>query len=179
MEVYHNKINDIVVFNGDRNKKGSVYLIAKGGLPNQAHQHMDCGTFIVESDGVLWTEDLGADDYDLPGFWDGRVGGQRWKYFRNNNFSHNVIHIDRSLQYADGHAFVCKEQADAKQPSAQINLCEVYKEKAKTAYRTFTLLNDRTMKVEDEVELLDASSVVTWNAVTKAKVVVHMSSRKL
>lgn len=68
MEVYHNKINDIVVFNGDRNKKGSIYLVAKGGLPNQAHQQMDCGTFIVESDGVLWTEDLGADDYDLPGF---------------------------------------------------------------------------------------------------------------
>lgn len=173
MEVYHNKINDIVVFNGDRNKRGSLYLVAKGGLPNQAHQHMDCGTFIVESDGVLWTEDLGADDYDLPGFWDGKPGGQRWKYFRNNNFSHNVINIDHSLQYANGHAFVCEEHPEAKQPFAKLNLCEVYKEKAKSVYRKFTLLNNRTMEVEDEVELLDAGSKVSWVAATKADVEVN------
>lgn len=170
MEVYHNKINDIVVFNGNRSKKGAVYLVAKGGLPNQAHQHMDCGTFIIESDGVLWTEDLGADDYDLPGFWDGKPGGQRWKYFRNNNFSHNVINIDHSLQYAAGHAFVCEEHPEARQPFARLNLCEVYKEKAKSAYRKFTLLDDRTMEVEDEVELLDARSKVSWVAATKADV---------
>jgi len=170
MEVYHNKINDIVVFNGNRSKKGAVYLVAKGDLPNQAHQHMDCGTFIIESDGVLWTEDLGADDYDLPGFWDGKPGGQRWKYFRNNNFSHNVINIDHSLQYAAGHAFVCEEHPEARQPFARLNLCEVYKEKAKSAYRKFTLLDDRTMEVEDEVELLDARSKVSWVAATKADV---------
>ena len=170
LEVYHNKINDIVVFNGDRSKKGAVYLAAKGGLPNQAHQQMDCGTFIIESDGVLWTEDLGADDYDLPGFWDGKPGGQRWKYFRNNNFSHNVINIDHGLQYAAGHAFVCEEHPEAKQPSAKLDLCEVYKEKAKSAYRKFTLLDDRTMEVTDEVELLDANSKVSWVAGTKAQV---------
>lgn len=158
------------MFNGDHRKKGSVYLAAKGGLPNQAHQQMDCGTFIVESDGVLWTEDLGADDYDLPGFWDGKPGGERWKYFRNNNFSHNVINIDHSLQYANGHAFVCEEQPEVKQPFATLNLCEVYREKAKSAYRKFTLIDDRTMEVEDEVELLDASSRVTWVAGTKAEV---------
>lgn len=173
MEVYHNKINDIVVFNGDRNKKGSIYLVAKGGLPNQAHQQMDCGTFIVESDGVLWTEDLGADDYDLPGFWDGKPGGERWKYFRNNNFSHNVINIDHSLQYANGHAFVCEEHPEAKRPFVKLNLCEVYKEKAKSVYRKFTLLDNRTMEVEDEVELLDAASKVSWVAGTKADVEVN------
>ena len=170
MVVFHNKINDIVVFNGDRSKDGSVYLIAKGGLPSQAHQQMDCGTFIVESEGELWTEDLGADDYDLPGFWDGKPGGQRWKYFRNNNYSHNVISIDHSLQYADGHAFICEENPSAEQPYVKIDLCEVYKEKAKSAYRKFTLLDDWTMEVEDEVELLDASSKVMWLAATKASV---------
>lgn len=173
LEVYHNKINDIVVFNGDRSKKGSIYLVAKGGLPSQAHQQMDCGTFIVESDGVLWTEDLGADDYDLPGFWDGKPGGQRWKYFRNNNFSHNVINIDHGLQYADGHAFVCEEHPGAKQPSVKLNLCEVYKEKAQSAYRKFTLVNDHTMEVQDEVRLVNPQSVVSWVAGTKADVKVN------
>lgn len=38
LEVYHNSINDLVVLNGNRKEKGSVFLVAKGGLPNQAHQ---------------------------------------------------------------------------------------------------------------------------------------------
>ena len=75
LEVYHNTINDIVVFNGNRKKKGALFLIAKGGEPRQAHQQMDCGTFLVESEGICWTEDLGSEDYNVPGFWDGRVGG--------------------------------------------------------------------------------------------------------
>ena len=170
LEVYHNRINDIVVFNGDRRKRGAIYLVAKGGLPNQAHQQMDCGTFIIESDSVLWTEDLGADDYALPGFWDGRPGGHRWKYFRNNNFSHNVINIDKGLQYANGHAFVCEEHFDSKKPYVKLNLSEVYKEQAESAFRTFKLLDDWTMEVTDEVNLQDASSLVTWIAVTKADV---------
>lgn len=172
LEVYHNRINDIVVFNGDRYKRGSVYLAAKGGLPNHAHQQMDCGTFIIESDSVLWTVDLGSDDYNLPGFWDSQPGGQRWKYFRNNNFSHNVINIDHSLQYANGHAFVCEEHPEFKQPSVKLDMSEVYKEKAERAFRTFTLLNDRTMEVTDDVTLLDASSTVTWVAATQADVTV-------
>lgn len=40
LEIYHNTINDIIVFNGNRNKKGSLFLIAKGGEPRQAHQHL-------------------------------------------------------------------------------------------------------------------------------------------
>ncbi len=168
MEVYHNRINDIVVFNGRRSRKGAIYLAAKGGKPNQAHQQMDCGTFIVESDSVMWTEDLGADDYDLPGFWDNREGGGRWKYFRNNNFSHNVFHIDNSLQKATGHAFICEEKPNAKQPYARLDLSESYSEKTQSAYRTFTLLDDRTIEVKDDILLRDAGSIVTWNAVTKA-----------
>lgn len=170
LEVYHNKVNDIVVFNGDRTKKGSVYLVAKGGMPNHAHQQMDCGTFIIESDSVLWTEDLGSDDYDLPGFWDYKPGGERWKYFRNNNLSHNVINIDHSLQYANGHAFVCEEHPEAKQPSVKLDLSSVYKEKAKSTYRTFTLVDDCTLEVEDEICLLDPQSLVSWVVATKAAV---------
>lgn len=76
----------------------------------QAHQQMDCGTFVLESEGIRWTDDLGSDDYNLPGFWDYKPNGQRWKYFRNNNLSHNTISIDHQIQYAAGEAFVCEEK---------------------------------------------------------------------
>lgn len=170
LEIYHNTINDIIVFNGDRKKRGSLFLIAKGGEPNQAHQQLDCGTFIVESDNECWTEDLGADDYDLPGFWDYKPGGQRWKYFRNNNFSHNTINIDHQLQYANGEAFVCEEKADIPQPFAKLDMTSLYKDQAKSVYRKFTLLTDNTIEIEDDVNLLDAKSTVSWMVATKADV---------
>ncbi len=179
LEVYHNSINDLLVLNVDRKEKGSVFLVAKGGLPNQAHQQMDCGTFIIESDSVCWTEDLGADDYALPGFWDGKPGGDRWKYFRNNNFSHNTLNIDRQPQYANGKAFVCEENTHTAQPYARLDLSEVYKVQAHKAFRKFTLINDHTIEVEDEVELRNTSSTVFWTAATKAEVTINGSVAQL
>ena len=179
LEVYHNSINDLLVLNVDRKEKGSVFLVAKGGLPNQAHQQMDCGTFIIESDSVCWTEDLGADDYALPGFWDGKPGGDRWKYFRNNNFSHNTLNIDRQPQYANGKAFVCEENTHTAQPYARLDLSEVYKVQACKAFRKFTLVNDHTIEVEDKVELRNPSSTVFWTAATKADVTINGSVAQL
>lgn len=179
LEVYHNSINDLVVLNGNRKEKGSVFLVAKGGLPNQAHQQMDCGTFIIESDSVCWTEDLGADDYALPGFWDGKPGGDRWKYFRNNNFSHNTLNIDRQPQYANGKAFVCEENTHTAHPYARLDLSEVYKVQAHKAFRKFTLINDHTIEVEDEVEVRNTSSTVFWTAATKADVTINGSVAQL
>lgn len=179
LEVYHNSINDLLVLNGNRKEKGSIFLVAKGGTPNQAHQQMDCGTFIIESDSVSWTEDLGADDYALPGFWDYKPGGDRWKYFRNNNFSHNTLNIDRQPQYANGKAFVCEENTHTAQPYARLDLSEVYKVQAHKAFRKFTLINDHTIEVEDEVELRNPSSTVFWTAATKADVTINGSVAQL
>jgi hypothetical protein len=173
LEIYHNTINDIIVFNGNRKKKGSLFLIAKGGEPRQAHQHLDGGTFIVESNGVCWTEDLGSDDYSLPGFWDGRPDGQRWKYFRNNNLSHNTLSIDHKIQYANGEAFVCEEHPEAKQPSAKLDMTTLYKDQASSVFRTFKLLNDYTIEITDEVELLSPQSIISWISSTKAQVEVE------
>ena len=63
-----------------------------------AHQQLDIGTFIIETNGIRWTDDLGSDNYGLPGFWDYKPDGQRWTYFRNSNFSHNTLSIDHRLQ---------------------------------------------------------------------------------
>lgn len=173
MEVYHNNINDLIVFNGDRQQEGSIFLIAKGGEPTQAHQQLDCGTFIVETDGVCWTEDLGADDYSLPGFWEYSPTGRRWNYFRNTNLSHNTLNIDHRLQYSPGEAFVSAEHPDASQPSVTLNMSSLYKDQAESVLRTFTLLDDRTIEITDEVELSDVRFIPYFNVVTKAHVTVN------
>lgn len=170
LEVYHNSINDIIVVNGKRNVQGSIFLTAKGGEPMQAHQQMDCGTFVLESEGVRWTDDLGSDDYNLPGFWDYKPGGQRWKYFRNNNLSHNTISINHQVQYAAGKAFVCEEKTDIDQPYAKLDMTSLYKNQAESVFRTFTLTDDQTVEVKDEIKLSDTQSTVSWSVITKATV---------
>lgn len=170
LEVYHNSINDIIVVNGKRDVQGSIFLTAKGGEPMQAHQQMDCGTFVLESEGVRWTDDLGSDDYNLPGFWDYKPGGQRWKYFRNNNLSHNTISIDHQVQYAAGKAFVCEEKTDIDQPYAKLDMTSLYKNQAESVFRTFTLTDDQTVEVKDEIKLSDTQSTVSWSVITKATV---------
>lgn len=170
LEVYHNSINDLIALNGSRKVEGSLCLLAKGGKPMEAHQQLDGGTFVVESDSVLWLTDLGADDYSLPGFWDYKQGGQRWSYFRNNNLSHNTLNIDHQLQYAPGHAFVCEEKKDIAQPYAKLNLTSLYQGQAESVFRTFTLKDDQTAEVTDEITLTNVQSNVYWNAVTQAHV---------
>ncbi len=173
LEVYKNTINDIIVFNGDRNKKGSIFLIAKGGEPSQAHQQMDCGTFLIESEGICWTEDLGSDSYGLPGFWDYKPKGQRWDYLRNNNFSHNTLNIDHELQYSYGEAFVSEYDTNAAQPFARLDMTKLYKDQAKQVTRTFTMKDDFTMETEDAIELINPSSTAYWRAITDAQVEIN------
>ena len=49
-------------------------------------------------------------------------------------------------------------------------MSQVYSDKAKNVVRKFTLIDDCTMEVEDDVTLLDARSTVTWQVITKARV---------
>lgn len=50
LDVYKS-INDIAVLRGFPDTPHAIWLIAKGGDPDNAHQQMDVGTFIVETDG--------------------------------------------------------------------------------------------------------------------------------
>lgn len=72
----------------------ALFVAAKGGTPKASHGHMDVGSFVVEAAGRRWIHDLGADDYNLPGYF----AGKRWDYFRLNALSHNVPLFAGSLQ---------------------------------------------------------------------------------
>lgn len=163
-------INDIVVFNGDRSKPNSIYLIAKTGDPDMAHQQLDVGTFIVETNGVRWSDDLGADNYSLPGFWDYKPDGQRWHYFRNTNFSHNTLSIDQKLQYSAGTGEIEKYDDQSAQPYVTMNLNTAYTHQAQSVYRTFQLLNDTQIRIVDNISLLSDNQSVQWSMITAADV---------
>lgn len=73
-----------------------AYLAIKGGTPAASHGHMDVGSFVYDVRGERWLHDLGAENYNLPGYF----GGKRWTYYRLQNRSHNTLEIDGKLQNA-------------------------------------------------------------------------------
>ena len=86
----------VATFRGSWTDPNTMYLAIKGGLPKASHGHMDIGSFVFESDGVRWVEDLGSENYNLPGYFS--VDGERWNYYRLNNFSHSTLVIGGKLQ---------------------------------------------------------------------------------
>ena len=169
LKVYEG-INDIVVFNGNRNIPNSLYLIAKSGDPDMAHQQLDIGTFIVEMNGIRWTDDLGTDNYNLPGFWDYKPDGQRWTYFRNSNFSHNTLSIDHKLQNSAGTGEIDRLDDRAAQPFVTMNMSTAYAGQSRFVYRTFRMLDDTRILVTDSVVLQSPSQSVQWSVITSADV---------
>ena len=169
LKVYEG-INDIIVFNGNRNIPNSLYLIAKTGDPDMAHQQLDIGTFIIETNGIRWTDDLGSDNYGLPGFWDYKPDGQRWTYFRNSNFSHNTLSIDHRLQNSAGTGEIDRLDNKAAQPFVTMDMSTTYAGQSRFVYRTFRMLNDVRILVTDSIGLQNPSQSVQWSVITSANV---------
>lgn len=163
-------INDIAVMNSNKGKSDNIYLIAKGGDPDEAHQQLDIGTFIIETNGIRWSDDLGADDYSLPGFWDYKPEGQRWHYFRNTNFSHNTLAIDNHIQNSAGTGKIIAYEADADQPFFKIDMTSGYEGQARSVIRTFTLTDGNSVTITDNIQLNKASQQVSWNMITSAAI---------
>src|SRR5215469_9411447 len=76
----------------------ALFVGIKGCSGQSDHAHLDLGSFVLDAAGVRWASDLGPDDYDLAGYWDSGKDGQRWKYYRLNNLSHNTLALNGHLQ---------------------------------------------------------------------------------
>ena len=135
-----------------------------------AHQQLDIGTFIVETNGIRWTDDLGSDNYGLPGFWDYKPGGQRWTYFRNSNFSHNTLSIDHRLQNSAGTSEIDRLDNKATQPFVTMDMSTAYAGQSRFVYRTFRMLDDVRILVTDSIGLQNPSQSVQWSVITSANV---------
>ena len=82
---------EAAVFRSSWGDRDALFLAAKGGDNGVNHGHLDLGTFVLDALGVRWALDLGADDYNLPGYWNGGPRGRRWNYYRLRAEGHNTL----------------------------------------------------------------------------------------
>ncbi len=158
----------------------ALFVGVKGGYNQVNHGHLDLGNFELDALGSRWMEDLGSDYYNLPGYWDMRRGGRRWKYFRLNSLSHNVITIDGHSQDPYGKSEVVSFHA-AERPEGEafciIDLTSAYTRFARRAMRGVAMVaRRRAVIVRDEITLKGRHRV-SWHVTTAADVRVESPHR--
>ncbi len=155
----------------------ALFVGVKAGYNQVNHGHLDLGTFELDALGVRWARDLGSDNYNMPGYWDSKRGGQRWSYYRLNSFSHNIVTLGGKDQDALAKSTFTKVEVNGAQPVAVVRLTEAYKDFVSSALRGVTMIGDRrAMLVQDDLTI-KTSCEVAWGMTTDAQIDVQESSR--
>jgi len=160
---------EVAVFRGAWDDPDALFVAVKAGFNRVNHGHLDLGNFEMDALGVRWARDLGSDDYNLPGYWEGRAGGRRWSYYRLNSFSHSVPLLAGAGQDINAEAKVVKFESLAESGFAVIDLTGAYAEHSRKVMRGVQVLaGRRAVLVQDEFDLPKPCEVA-WAMTTDAK----------
>jgi len=161
---------DIVVMRSAWNDPNALFVGIKGGYNQVNHGHLDLGNFELDALGVRWARDLGSDDYNLPGYWDKKKGGERWKYYRLNSASHNVPMINGISQDENAVAKILDVSSANNVNAVSIDLTSAYAEFADKSTRTVSLdLRNQSVHVQDEFNILKPCEIM-WGMTTDARI---------
>lgn len=160
-----------------------VYLAIKGGnvaarfgdcalKPENVYLHAqaDAGTFVVDGARHRWVVDLGADDYDLPGYFehgaDGR-SGRRWRYYRSQGAGHNTLMIGGRDQIPNAPATIVGSCTEGDAKWAVLDLSAAYGQPNGSVRRGAALIG-RQIVIQDEVDPALGVDIV-WTMHTAAE----------
>jgi len=148
----------------------ALFLGVKAGYNQVNHGHLDLGNFEFDALGVRWARDLGSDDYNMAGYWDGKRGGRRWSYYRLNSASHNVIMLGGQNQDPLAKSSFSKVEINGARPTAVVNLTEAYRDFASSAARGVTVIEGRrAVLVQDDLQVTKRCEAA-WGMTTDAEI---------
>jgi len=81
-------------------KGGDNHFDDHGTASHNDHNHLDIGSFVLESGGTRWAVDLGSGAYDYPLL--AYFGRFRFGYALTSSYSHNVLSFDGLSQHRRG-----------------------------------------------------------------------------
>lgn len=143
----------------------AAWLGIKGGTAAASHGHMDAGVFVFDAAGERWFHDLGAENYNLPGYF----GGKRWDYYRLQNRSHNTLEIGGMLQNPKASPCpVVESKVTGPTYSARFDLGDAYKGSAAKVIRG-AAFDAKTGVTRIEDEITAPKGDVIWRAFIDAK----------
>lgn len=163
------------------NDPEALFVGIKGGSGQSDHAHLDLGSFVLDGAGVRWALDLGPDDYDLPGYWDSSKDGQRWKYYRLNNLSHNTLALNGHLQDPISKTRVLRMGSKVSFRFVIVDLSAAYSLDAASLLRGVAIAEDCGVLVQDEIVWRQDSKERSfrWQMMTDTNVVINGSKATL
>jgi hypothetical protein len=161
---------EVVTMRTAWNDRNALFVGFKAGDNKFNHSHLDIGTFVLDAMGHRWALDLGADNYNLPGFF----GAQRWTYYRLRAEGHNTLVINPSQEPDQDPRAEAKIVRFVSQPDRAFAIADLTSAYAKHGAEKVMrgILLDRQRReviVQDEVTLKQAGDV-WWFLHTPAQV---------
>jgi len=161
---------EVATFRSAWDDPNALFVGIKAGYNQVNHGHLDLGNFELDALGVRWVRDLGADNYNLPGYWSGGRGGTRWSYYRLNSASHSICMLGGESQDPLAKSSFVMKQLNGPDPAAVVELTEAYAKFARSAQRGLRLIDDRrAVLVQDEFQMREPCDVL-WGLTTDAEI---------
>jgi hypothetical protein len=161
---------ETAVFRSGWGGSEDLFIGIKAGFNQVNHGHLDLGNFELDALGVRWVRDLGSDNYNLQGYWEGKKGGYRWTYYRLNSQSHSVPLINNENQNELAKSRIAKFEGQASSPFAIVDFTEAYEKFVKKAERGVSIVgNGKAVLIQDEFELKEPCDFL-WAVTTDANI---------
>lgn len=157
------------------NDRDATFIGVKGGDNRVNHGHLDLGTFVLDALGERWFGDLGADNYNLPGYF----GARRWNFYRCRAEGHNTLvlnPVEGPDQNPRAVAPIVGFDSSPGRSFAVIDLSAAYEEAARRVRRGIALLDRRNVLIQDEISSQSPCDA-WWFAHTGADVALDNSGR--
>ena len=159
---------EVVTMRSRWDESNALFMGFKAGDNKANHSNLDLGSFVFDALGVRWALDLGADNYNLPGYF----GKQRWNYYRVRAEGHNTLVINPNAepdQPPSAAARITRFESKPERAFAIADLTPAYAKHARRVERGVVLLERGRLLVQDEVEA-ERPADVWWFLHTKSDV---------
>ncbi len=146
----------------------------KGGYNFTNHGDLDIGTFVFDSMGERWAEELGPGSYDAPNYFLNTPAGGRWKNYCKRAEGQNtlVINPDATLddQYVLAECGFTSHEETEGGGKALLDMTDAYRMNgASKVTREFELYNNSCLKITDKIKCIVPSEIY-WFMHTKADI---------
>lgn len=144
----------------------------KAGDNKANHSHLDLGSFVLDQGGVRWGTDLGAENYNLPGYF----GNQRWTYYRLRAEGNNTLVINPGAepdQDPTAATTITQFKTSADKAFAIADLTPAYaKRGVEAVHRGVGLFERKSVLIQDEIKAATPAEV-WWFMHTSAEIKVN------
>ena len=174
------RASEVMTMRSAWNDRNAWFVGFKAGDNKANHSNLDIGSFVLDALGKRWVFDLGADDYNMPGYFSTGANGPRWNYYRMRAEGHNVIVLNPGLkpdQNPLASAKITRFSTKGNTSYAIADLTPAYSTEATQVLRGIALADGKSVVIQDEVKS-DKPSALYWFIHTRAKVNVASNGKK-